>query len=126
MAEREQEFYPQAYLAMGNGDLVQVTNFRVAYTTGAKQVHTIRKKGAGITFGNEECTVTFDSVISEDGPERDYWKRAKRKQIGQLRAKVPGGKVLPVSGVFSAVDLDGPLDTATKCSCTFIGALSDS
>jgi hypothetical protein len=110
---------------MGNGDLVQVTNFRVAFANGAKQAHTIRKRGAGVIFGVEETTITFDSLVSEDGPERDYWQRAQRKQIQQLRAKLPGGKTLTVSGAFSAVDTDGPLDDATKLSCTFIGKLAD-
>jgi hypothetical protein len=122
----EQLIYPQAYLAMGNGDLVDVTNFKMTLTNGAKQVHTLRKKGAGIQFGVEESTVTFDSVISENGPERNYWRLAKKGLINQIRAKLPGGvSVLTVNGAFSTVDFDGPLDAATKVSCTFVGRMEE-
>lgn len=119
----EQLRYDQAYLAMGNGDLIQVTDFRVAFGNGAKQVHTLRRKGAGIVMGNPETQVTFNSSIDEDGPERDHWRSAQKGEIKQLRAKLPGGKTLVVTGVYSQVDTDGPLDDATKVACTFIGKL---
>lgn len=121
----EQLIYPQAFLAQGNGDLVQVSNFTVTLTSNAKQVHTLRRKGAGVTLGTEETTVTFDFAIDEDGPERNYWRDVKRGTIRQLRAKIPGGAVLTINGVYSACDLDAPLDDATKGSCTFIGRMED-
>jgi hypothetical protein len=122
----EQFQYPQSFLAMGNGDLVQVTNFRCTYNNKAKQVHTLRRAGAGIVKGKPECTVTFDSSIDEDGPERDYWALVKDGTIKQLRVKCPGGVTLTINGAFSAADLDGPLEDATKVSCTFVGRLSKS
>lgn len=118
----EQLKFPQAYLAMGNGDLLLVTNFTVTLGNGGKQAHTIRVKGAGIIPGNQESTVTFDSIIPETGPERNYWRDVIEGNIRQLRAKVPGGRTtLTVNGSFTQCDLDGPLDDATKTSCTFIG-----
>lgn len=122
MAAGEQLKFPQAYLAMGNGDLLQVTNLTATLGSGAKQAHTLRRKGAGIIPGNQESQVTFDSIISEDGPEKNYWRDCMDGIIRQLRIKVPGGKTtLTINGAFSQVDLDGPLDDATKVSCTFIG-----
>lgn len=121
----DQLFYPQAFLAQGNGDLMQVTNFRIAFTNNSKQVHTIRKKGAGFTMGNPECTVTFDAALDENGLERDYYKAARKGEIKELRAKLPGGVTKVVSGIYQAVDCDGPLDDAVKVSCTFIGRLED-
>ncbi len=120
----DQLIFPQAYLAMGNGDLVQVTNFRVGFKNGAKQMHTLRKKGAGIVLGNPETTCSFDSAIDEDGVERDHWRSAQKGEIKQLRAKLPGGKTLVVTGAYSSVDCDGPLDDAVKVSCEFIGKLA--
>jgi hypothetical protein len=122
----EQLVYPQAFIAQGNGDLLQVTNFTLSFTNGAKLKHTLRRKGAGHTLGNPETTVTYDAEIDEDGPERNYWRDAQRGTIRQLRAKIPGGRTtLTVNGVYSQVDLDGPLDDATKVKCTFIGKLED-
>jgi hypothetical protein len=122
----EQLRFPQAYLAMGNGDLIQVTDFNVSFGNGGKQVHTLRVKDAGHTLGNPECSATFNSVISENGPERNYWRDVKRGTVRQLRAKIPGGRTtLTITGIFTAANTDGPLDDATKIACTFIGALDE-
>lgn len=118
--------YPQAALAMGNGDLVQVTNCTVTLTNNGKQVHTLRKKGAGVTLGTQETSVTFDFAIDETGPERNYWRDVMRGTIRQLRLKAPGGRTtLTVNGIFTGCDTDAPLDDATKGSCTFIGHMED-
>ena len=121
----DQLFFPQAFLAMGNGDLMQVTNFTIDFTNGSKQVHTLRRKGAGFTMGNPETTVTFDSSLDEDGLERDYFKMARKGELKELRAKLPGGTTKVVKGIYQAVKTDGPLDDAVKVSCTFIGRLED-
>jgi hypothetical protein len=122
----EQLIYPQAYIAQGNGDLIQVTNFTITLTNNAKQVHTLRRKGAGIALGVQESGCTFDFAIDENGPEKNYWRDVIRGIIRQLRAKVPGGKtVLTLNGAYSSCDLDGPLDDATKGSCSFVGHMEE-
>ena len=120
MAE-EQLRYPQAWLAMDNGDLIQVTDFTINTTNNAKQKHTIRRRGSGISFGVEESTITFNTIIDEDGPERDYWQAVENKQIKQIRAKIPGGRVLTYNGAYQSLGLTGPLDDATQLSPTFVG-----
>ena len=123
---QEQLIYPQAFIAQGNGDLLQVTNFSITLTNNGKQVHTLRRKGAGVTMGTQESTVTFDFAIDEGGPERNYWRDVMRGIIRQLRGKVPGGKtVLTINGMYTGCDLDAPLDDATKGSATFIGHMED-
>ena len=87
--------YPKAYLAMGNGDLIQVTNFTVNYGNSGKVKSTLRRPANGVTTGNPECTCTFDSEIDEDGPERNYWKMCDAGEIKQIRAKLPGGRSIP-------------------------------
>lgn len=116
--------YPRGQIAEGAGDLIDVTNVKVTTTNNGKQVHTIRRKGAGITLGTEETTVTFDSVISEEGQERDYFKKVKKGTIQQLRIKVPG-ETLTVQGSYTTRDFELPLDDAIKLSLTFIGHLTD-
>jgi hypothetical protein len=124
MAGESQKFYPKGYMAMGNGDLMDVTNIKIDHVNGAKQVHTIRKKGAGITLGVEETTVSFDAVVSSDGAERDYMKMVKTGEIKQIRIKVPG-ETITVNGAASALSRELPLDSEIKYSITFIGHTED-
>jgi hypothetical protein len=124
MAGESQKFYPKGYMAMGNGDLMDVTNIKIDHVNGAKQVHTIRKKGAGITLGVEETTVSFDAVVSSDGAERDYMKMVKTGEIKQIRIKVPG-ETITVNGTASALSRELPLDSEIKYSITFIGHTED-
>lgn len=120
MAEEQLKF-PQAWIAMDSGDLIDVTDFTANTTNNAKQKHTIRKKGAGISFGNLESTISFNTIISEDGPEREYWQAVEQKLIKQIRIKIPGGQVKTYNGAFQSLGLNGPLDDATQLSPTFIG-----
>ena len=126
MATTEQLLYPQAFIAMGNGDLVQVTNFAANLTNNAQQKHTLRRKGAGFTDGVIESTVTFTAIIDEDGSEHDYWRLVQKKLVKQLRVQVPGGKKLTFNGRFKSVNTTGPLDDATSLECEFIGHMEDS
>lgn len=116
--------YPRGQIALGSGDLIDVTNVRITTTNNARQVHTIRQKGAGITLGVEETTVSFDSVISSDGQERDYFALVKAGSITQLRLKIPG-ETMTVQGAFRSRDFELPLDDAIKLSCEFVGHLVD-
>lgn len=124
MGTEPQKIYPRGYIAMGNGDLIQVTNVKIDHTNNAKQVHTIRQKGAGITFGVEETTVSFDSVVSEEGPERDYLSMLKRGTIKQIRIKIPA-ETITIDGAVSALSKELPLDAEIKFSITFIGRTED-
>jgi hypothetical protein len=112
--------YPKAAIAMGNGDLVQVTNFNFDFTNNAKLKHTLRRKVAGVVKGNEEGTLKFDLEIDETGPERDYFNLIKTGEIKQVRAKLPGGMTLVLKGAYQQLSLDQPLDDACKMSLTFI------
>lgn len=116
--------YPRGQIALGTGDLLDVTNVKITHNNGAKQVHTIRKKGAGISLGVEETTVTYDTVISQDGQERDYFALVKKGTIKQLRLKVPG-ETITVTGAYQSRDFELPLDAPIKQSLAFIGHMTD-
>lgn len=124
MSTEPQKIYPRGYIAMGNGDLIDVTNVKIDHTNNAKQVHTIRQKGAGITLGNEETSVSFDAVVSEDGPERDYLTILKNGTIKQIRIKIPG-ETISINGTVSQLSKELPLDSEIKFSITFIGHTED-
>lgn len=119
------EFFPKAFLAQGNGDLVQVSDFNLKTGNGGKQKHTLRRPGAGVTKGVDESTITFNFLVGENGFERDYIRDIQQGKIVNLRAKVPGGAVLSYTGIYTEITLDAPLDDAVKGSVTFVGALED-
>lgn len=121
----EQLIYPQAWIAEGNGDLVQVTDFSANLTDNSKQIHTLRRKGAGFSQGTEESTVSFNAALDEDGAERDWWRAVQKKQIKQLRAKLPGGRTLIFNGKVKSCNVTGPLDGAVMLAVEFIGKLDD-
>ena len=119
-----QKLYPRGQVAHQSGDLMDAINIKVTTTNNAKQIHTIRQRGAGVTIGNEETTVTMDLLISENGIERDWLKKLKTGKIEQVRIKVPG-ETITVNGVIKQSDLELPLDDAIKQSVTFIGHVDD-
>lgn len=121
MADQEQVVYPRAFLAMDSGDLTDVTDFDAGLNTGAKQQHTMRKEGAGISWSARESVVSFNFLIGEDGPERNYWRMAEKKQIKQLRIKIPGGEVFTYNGAYREIKFNGNVEDATKGSATFVG-----
>jgi hypothetical protein len=120
----DQKLYPRGQLALGNGDLIDVTNVKHDITNNSKQIHTIRRQGSGITLGVQETTVSFDAVVSEDGAERDYLRDIKRGTIRKLRIKVPD-ETITINGVAQSRSLELPLDDAIKYSITFIGHTED-
>lgn len=109
---------------MDSGDLLDVTNVKIDLTNNAKQIHTIRQKGAGFTLGTEECTVSFDLVVSENGQERDWIGALKKGTVKQIRLKVPG-QTFTVNGTVKQVGIEMPLDDAIKQSVSFIGKMED-
>jgi hypothetical protein len=112
--------YPKGRIAYGSGDLIQVTNVKYSHTNNVKQVHTIVEKGSGITTGVEETTVSFDSVVSAAGAERNYFALVKSGVITDLRLKVPF-ETINVEGAFKSRDFELPLDDSIKLSLQFIG-----
>jgi len=116
--------YPRGQIALGAGDLIDVINIKYDHSNGMKQIHTIRRKGAGVSPGVEETTVAFDMVISEEGAERDYFKLIKKGTISQLRLKIPG-ETITVNGAFSKRSIEMPLDDAIKKNVEFVGHTAD-
>lgn len=119
-----QKLYPRGRIALQTGDLIDCTNVKIDQTNNSKQVHTILQRGAGITQGNEETTVTFDLVVSEQGPERDWLGMLKKGTVKQIRMKLPG-LTITVDGVVKQISTELPLDDAIKQTITFIGKTAD-
>lgn len=120
----DSKVYPRGRIALGSGDLIDVTNVKVTHTNNSKQVHTMNKSGTGIVKGNEECTISFDCVVSETGQERDYFALVKTGAIVQLRVKLPL-ETITVNGAFKSRNFDLPMDDSIKLSLEFIGSMAD-
>lgn len=115
-----QRVFPRGRIALGNGDLIDVTDVKYSHTNNGKQVHTIRNKGDGVVLGNEESSVSYNCVVSADGAERDYYQLVKTGKITNLRLKVPG-ETITVEGIYTTREFDMPLDDSIKLAMTFIG-----
>ena len=118
------ELFETASIAMGNGDLVSVTNFDLTLGVNAKQVSTLRKKGAGTHKGEETCSVTFDCVVGENGEEADWIALVKTRTVKALRAKVPN-RTMTINGEYGEVKIASSLDDAIKYSLSFVGHMDD-
>ena len=118
------EVYPTGSIAMGSGDLVDVTNVDLTITTNKKQISTLRKTGAGIFKGAEECTVSFSSKIGENGEELDYIDMVKKNQITSLRLKIPN-RTMSIEGGYSEAKFSTSLDDAIQLDATFVGQVVD-
>lgn len=115
-----QRYFPKGRIALGGGDLIDVVNVKYTHTNNAKQVHTLRESGAGITMGVEESTVSYDTVVGAEGVERDYFQLVKTGKIVQVRIKVPG-ETITVEGAYTTRDFELPLDDSVKLSMSFVG-----
>jgi hypothetical protein len=117
---QELPIYVRGAIAMDNGDLIQVTNVKVAQKRTNKILHTLKRQASGIVLGNEETTVTFDYVIDETGAERDYMSLVRTGKIKKLRFKVPG-ETFSVIGACGERTIEMPTDDAVKGSVEWMG-----
>lgn len=114
------DIYPKGQIALGNGDLFDVTNVRHKVTRNATMIHTLRQQEAGTRLGPRETVVSFDALVNKDGPERNYLEMLMQGTVQQLRIKIPG-ETINVTGVVSERSLEIALDDAIKYSIEFIG-----
>jgi hypothetical protein len=123
MSDELQQF-PRGVVAMGNGDLTQVTNLKVKASNNAKLKHSLRKSPSGFVLGNKECSGSFDLDVPETGEERDWWGMVKDGTVKQLRIKIPG-TTKAINIVASDLDLELPTDDAIHETVSFIGEIVD-
>lgn len=120
MPSNEMPKFPRGAIAMGNGNLLDVTSVKVTQKANVKLQHTLQTTAAGVVIGHEETEVSFDAVVGETGPERDYLRDLRAGKVRTLRIKIPG-ETFAVVGVASQRSLDLPMDDAIKYSITFVG-----
>ena len=82
--------YPKGRCSLGPGDLLDVFDINIAMEDGEKVVSTLRQNPAGSTFGAKSSTTTFKTAVSEAGFERDWMGKYDKREVVELRLKVPG------------------------------------
>lgn len=126
MSDNEQKQYPRGQVSFGAGDLQQCYGAKFSFTNGAKVVSTLRRNPSGVTVGNKAVSVTFETRIDEDGPERDWFKKVSEASPEQARFKFPGGVTKTINCTASQLDADFTLEDGVNASVTLVGALVDS
>lgn len=112
--------YPKARVAFGSGDLIDVIDYNLAYEDGEKVVSTLRQNPGGSTHGSRSCRLDLTLAQSEAGYERDFWGKYKKREVVQLRLKVPG-KVHTITGRFTQPKVAGNVDDFIKFNISVIG-----
>ena len=115
--------YPKGWLALDNGDLMQVTDFKITSKRNVKSVDTLRVEQAGLAVGPKSDEVSFNAVTDEDGPERDYMSMLKQKRIKSLRYKTPGENGT-ITGVASERTIEANVEDGVKYSVVFVGKIA--
>jgi len=122
-AENDFPDYPKGQAALGSGDLIDVNDVNLAFEDGEKVVSTLRANPAGSTHGAKSVTATFKSQISSAGFERDYMGKYRKREVVQLRLKVPG-LVFTITGRFTKPQITSNVDNQIEFSLSIIGKWS--
>jgi hypothetical protein len=112
--------YPKGQVALGAGDLVDCADVTFAFEDGEKVLATLRMNPAGSTHGMRSCTVSFKSLISNEGFERDYMTSYRKRKVQNLRLKVPG-LVFTCTGRFTKPQIVANVDNAIEFSVSLVG-----
>lgn len=116
--------YPKGRIALGSGDLNDVSDFTLAYQDGEKHVNTLRKNGAGSTSGPRNCTLSVTAKISEAGFERDYMQNYRRRRPLLFRLKV-ADDTFSIKGRLSTLQIVANVDGEITFTFTVIGKDQD-
>ena len=112
--------FTKAAVALGNGDLMDVTDAKIEQSRDVKLVHTMRVTAAGIFIGHEGTTFSCNAVCPTTGPERDYYQMLRTGRIKTVRVKIPG-ETFAIVGAVSKRVLELPEDAPIKYSIDFVG-----
>ena len=116
--------FPKGRYALGAGDLIDVFDTNVAYEDGEKTVSTLRNNPAGSTHGPRSVTHTFKTAVSEEGFERDYMGKYRKREVVQGRLKV-SGTTFTITGRFTKPSIVSNIDNFVEFTISIIGKGSD-
>ncbi len=117
--------YPKADLEIDGTNLYTIYDINVKETNGAKPESTFRAKGAGVSFGESNSTITFKIKLPRTPAERNWRQMVRRRQIKSITIRNPDGSRDVYSGAFSERDMQSGLEGATEQTMTFVGHAED-
>lgn len=112
--------YPKGRWALGAGDLLDVFDVSVQMEDGETAVTTLRRNPGGSTGGKRVAKATFKMAISEEGFERDYMGKWRKREVVEGRLKVPG-LTFAVKGRFTAPQIMSNIDSFVEFQITILG-----
>lgn len=115
--------YPKGQVAMGSGDLLDCADITITFEDGEKVMATLRMNPAGSTHGMRSATATFKSLISNEGFERDYMTKYRKREVVKVRLKVPG-LVFSCEGRLSKPQIVSNVDNAIEFTTSVVGKAS--
>jgi hypothetical protein len=124
MSAQDFEDYPKARISLGPGDLIDVTDVTLTYEDGEKIVATLRQNPAGSTHGTRSVTCAFNSALSQEGFERDWLGKYRKREKVEARLKLPG-KTIVIVGRLTKPTINSSVDDFIKFGVTIIGKATD-
>lgn len=115
--------YPKGRLSQGSGDLIDVFDITQENEDGEETVSTLRNNPAGSTSGKRKSTLTFKSALSEVGFERDFFDKWRKREVVQLRLKVPG-KTITQTGRYTKPKITSNVDGFIEFEISHIGKMN--
>ncbi len=122
-ADQEQKKYPRGQIGIGKGDLLQATDFEFDRQNGAKIAATLKRNPSGIILGVKSVSMTCNTIIDEDGPERDWMALVDSGDFINARVKIPG-LTKQWTGVISGAKISGSVEDGVKIALTGVGNFS--
>lgn len=112
--------YPKGTVAQGAGDCIDVFDWGFDGEDGEKIVATLRQNPAGSTFGTKSGKLNITSAISHAGFERDWFGKWEKREVVELRLKLPG-ITITITGRLTTPSLTGSIDDFVKFKITCLG-----
>lgn len=117
--------YPKADLEIDGTNLYSLFDLNVKEVNGAKPESTFRKKGAGVSFGESNATITFKIKRPATPAEKNWRAMIRKRKIKQIVIKLPDGTRDVYNGAFSDRDMQSGLEGAVEETLTFVGHAED-
>lgn len=112
--------YPKGRVALGAGDLIDVFDWGFEGEDGETIVATIRQNPGGSTFGKRSGKMNLQCAISHAGFERDWLGKWQKREVVEIRLKIPG-ITITVVGRLTQPRITGNVDNFITFTIAVIG-----
>lgn len=116
-------FHP-GQVSLGAGKLRDATMADFEYTNDAKLEHSLMRSPNGVVIGVKECKGSFEVVVGEKGPERDYLGLCQSGQITKMQYEIPTLNC-EIALVIGSVKVALKTGESIKFTIGFVGKLSE-